>query len=246
MMWVHVQHRSIVDIRRSNAAGRLEGRRRRRPSWRGSAERRWPWCLRRCRPSVGRRRWRRTIRLPGLGGWCGPVEMRPCRGPGAQPARGPLREPAHQGRPAERPRGLGATVHRLRLGGGRSLDLAQLDTLWGWIHDPQHEVHALLVVDDEHGDVGLAHDRPLGRPITASTGCFLDDRYVAEHARGTGAVDALLTALRGIGAATYDLSVDQRSFATRGWGGPGCRSSASIVSSGRDRLRLSPSPPAQR
>lgn len=84
------------------------------------------------------------------------------------------------------------------LGGGRPLEPSRLDTVWGWIQDPQHEVQALLAVDGEHGAVGLAHYRPFARPITASTGCFLDDLYVADQARGCGVVDELLTALRGV------------------------------------------------
>ena len=73
--------------------------------------------------------------------------------------------------------------------------------MWGWVQGPQHEVQALLAVDDEKGVIGLAHYRPFARPITATTGCFLDDLYVSEAARGTGVVNDLLAALQAICAA---------------------------------------------
>ena len=67
---------------------------------------------------------------------------------------------------------------------------------WRWLRDPTHPVEG-LVVEDQHGWVaGLAHVRPFPRPLSASTGGFLDDLYVDEPARGTGAVDALMEALR--------------------------------------------------
>src|SRR5690348_12271013 len=65
----------------------------------------------------------------------------------------------------------------------------QAETVWQWIHDPQHEVRALVVREDGAGPVGLAHYRPFARPLRASTGCFLDDLFVATTHRGSGAVD---------------------------------------------------------
>ena len=44
--------------------------------------------------------------------------------------------------------------------------------------------------------VALAQYRTFARPLTASTGCYLDDLYVDPAACGTGAVDALLAELR--------------------------------------------------
>jgi RimJ/RimL family protein N-acetyltransferase len=73
---------------------------------------------------------------------------------------------------------------------------AQAATVWSWINDPDHEVRALVVRDDAGVPVGLAHYRPFARPLRASTGCFLDDLLVDPAHRGTGAVDALLAALR--------------------------------------------------
>ena len=76
----------------------------------------------------------------------------------------------------------------------------QAATVWTWIHDPHHEVNALLVRRPDGAPVGLAHYRPFARPLRASTGCFLDDLFVAGAHRGSGAVDALLTELRRIAA----------------------------------------------
>lgn len=77
----------------------------------------------------------------------------------------------------------------------------QAATVWKWIHDPHHEVRALVVREDSQAPVGLAHYRPFARPLRASTGCFLDDLFVAATHRGHGAVDALLAELRRISAA---------------------------------------------
>ena len=82
---------------------------------------------------------------------------------------------------------------------------AQAATVWSWIHDPQHEVRALVVRQGDDAPVGLAHYRTFARPLRASTGCFLDDLFVAKEHRGSGAVDALLAELRRIAAAEgYD------------------------------------------
>ena len=48
---------------------------------------------------------------------------------------------------------------------------------------------------------GIAHFRPFARPLAASTGCYLDDLFVDPQARGSGAVDALLTELRRVALA---------------------------------------------
>ena len=77
----------------------------------------------------------------------------------------------------------------------------QAARVWSWIHDPDHEVRALVVRQEGGDPVGLAHYRPFARPLRACTGCFLDDLFVAAEHRGSGAVDALLAELRRIAAA---------------------------------------------
>jgi ribosomal protein S18 acetylase RimI-like enzyme len=77
---------------------------------------------------------------------------------------------------------------------------ADRDVVWSWIHDPMREVGCLVAERD--GRIGgIAHYRPFARPLAASTGCYLDDLFVDPEARGSGAVDALLTALRRVALA---------------------------------------------
>ncbi|MER8047799.1 GNAT family N-acetyltransferase [Streptomyces sp. NPDC094032] len=74
------------------------------------------------------------------------------------------------------------------------------ERVWSWIHDAGHEVNALVAEDVDGRLIGLAHYRPFARPLSATTGCFLDDLFVAPESRGSGAADRLLEALRGIAA----------------------------------------------
>jgi GNAT superfamily N-acetyltransferase len=67
-------------------------------------------------------------------------------------------------------------------------------TVWGWLHDPAHQTRG-LVAEEEGRLIGLAHFRPFARPLSASTGGFLDDLFVDPAARGSGAADALIAAL---------------------------------------------------
>ena len=66
-------------------------------------------------------------------------------------------------------------------------------TVWGWLHDPAHQTRG-LVAEEEGRLIGLAHFRPFARPLSASTGGFLDDLFVDPAARGSGAADALIAA----------------------------------------------------
>jgi ribosomal protein S18 acetylase RimI-like enzyme len=72
------------------------------------------------------------------------------------------------------------------------------DRVWGWIMDPEHEVEA-FVAEGERGLVGLAHFRAFARPLSATTGGFLDDLFVAPEARGSGAAEALIRAVAEVG-----------------------------------------------
>ncbi|CAA9550285.1 MAG: Acetyltransferase [uncultured Thermomicrobiales bacterium] len=73
---------------------------------------------------------------------------------------------------------------------------AARDLVWGWIHDPHHEVSALLLLDEGGSPVGLAHYRPFARPLAAGRGCYLEDLYVDPAHRGGGGASALLAELR--------------------------------------------------
>lgn len=67
--------------------------------------------------------------------------------------------------------------------------------VWDWIMDAGHEVDG-LVADADGTLIGFAHTRPFARPLASTTGLFLDDLFVAESARGTGAAQALIEAVR--------------------------------------------------
>jgi len=77
---------------------------------------------------------------------------------------------------------------------GRELGDAQLDVVWGWLHDPAHEVEGLLAVDGEQL-VGFAHFRRMPSPLRAADVGFLDDLFVDPKARGGRVGEALLDAL---------------------------------------------------
>jgi GNAT superfamily N-acetyltransferase len=76
---------------------------------------------------------------------------------------------------------------------------AMRETVWSWLMDPDHESKALVAVDPQGTVIGLAHYRPFARPLSATTGGFLDDLFVDPAARGSGAADALLQALAELG-----------------------------------------------
>ena len=72
--------------------------------------------------------------------------------------------------------------------------------VWSWVHDPAHEVEALVAEAQEDGrTVGLAHFRAFARPLSASTGGFLDDLFVDPAFRGGRVADALIERIAAIG-----------------------------------------------
>lgn len=74
-----------------------------------------------------------------------------------------------------------------------------LETVWGWLHDPDHEVNGLIARAEGEGEggalLGLTHYRRFARPLRAGTGIFLDDVFVAPEARGGKVGEALMTAV---------------------------------------------------
>ena len=68
-------------------------------------------------------------------------------------------------------------------------------TVWGWIHDPKHEVECLVAKTADGRLVGLAHFRAMARPLAGRVGGFLDDLFVSPEMRGTGIAEALLARL---------------------------------------------------
>ncbi|MFF4604466.1 GNAT family N-acetyltransferase [Streptomyces sp. NPDC001339] len=78
---------------------------------------------------------------------------------------------------------------------GTDMPDERAERVWSWIQDPGHEVNCLVVRDAHGNPVGLAHYRPFARPLTGTTGGFLDDLFVDPSLRGHGAADALLARL---------------------------------------------------
>jgi len=77
------------------------------------------------------------------------------------------------------------------------------DTVWEWLQDDNKEVSG-LVAENTKGKflggklLGLAHFRPFARPLSATTGAFLDDLFVMPEARGQGVADALINHIKAI------------------------------------------------
>jgi GNAT superfamily N-acetyltransferase len=69
------------------------------------------------------------------------------------------------------------------------------DRVWSWIHDPAHETNGFVAEDAEGRAVGLAHVRAFARPLSATTGGYLDDLFVDPQMRGQRVADALIEAL---------------------------------------------------
>lgn len=69
-----------------------------------------------------------------------------------------------------------------------------IDGVWAWLMDARHPLTAFVAEID--GEVrGVAHVREQPDTFTAGPGWFLDDLYVDEELRGTGAGTALLDAV---------------------------------------------------
>jgi GNAT superfamily N-acetyltransferase len=69
------------------------------------------------------------------------------------------------------------------------------ERVWGWLHDPAHELDGVIANDASGRGIGLAHYRPFARPLAASYGGFLDDLYVAPDWRGRNVAEALVAAV---------------------------------------------------
>lgn len=71
----------------------------------------------------------------------------------------------------------------------------QRHKVWSWIE--AGTIHCLLAVPAPDGRaVGLAHVRPCPSPLRGKLNGYLDDLFVAPESRGTGAFEALFTAIR--------------------------------------------------
>lgn len=77
---------------------------------------------------------------------------------------------------------------------------AMRETVWGWLMNAGHGTEG-LVAERDGKLIGIAHFRAFARPLSASTGGFLDDLFVGPDARGSGAAEALLKELEALGRA---------------------------------------------
>lgn len=73
-------------------------------------------------------------------------------------------------------------------------------TVWAWLGGSSHPMEALIAREDGQA-VGLAHYRPMPRPLRGAEIGFLDDLFVDPNCRGSGVGKKLLLALKSIAEA---------------------------------------------
>jgi GNAT superfamily N-acetyltransferase len=81
---------------------------------------------------------------------------------------------------------------------GVASDESHRDLVWSWLQDPSHPSHGLGCVDEGGALIGIAHYRAFPRPLSGTTGCYLDDLFVSPAARGQGVARSLLAELAGL------------------------------------------------
>ena len=65
-------------------------------------------------------------------------------------------------------------------------------TVWSWIIDKNHPLEGAVALNDDNEMIGFVHYREVPNTLTADRGLFLDDLFVAEDARRSGAARALI------------------------------------------------------
>ena len=81
-----------------------------------------------------------------------------------------------------------------------SMNMVILDTLWGWIHDENHDVSGICY-ELEGKIVGIAHYRSMPRPIKGQYIGFLDDLFVEPEFRGQQIAQKLISHLKSLSKA---------------------------------------------
>ena len=71
--------------------------------------------------------------------------------------------------------------------------------VWAWLHNPDHEVKGFIAVSEDGSLIGIAHYRAFARPLSATSGGFLDDLFVSPSARGNEVGKKLIEAVIKIG-----------------------------------------------
>ena len=72
-----------------------------------------------------------------------------------------------------------------------------LQTVWGWLHDKNHEVQG-IVYEIDNNIVALAHYRRMPSPLRGQDIGFLDDLYVDPKYRGQKIGEKLINKIKGI------------------------------------------------
>ena len=72
-----------------------------------------------------------------------------------------------------------------------------LQTVWGWLHNNNHEVNG-IVCEVDNKVVGLAHYRRMPRPLKGQDMGFLDDLFVAPEYRGRKIGEKLINRIKEI------------------------------------------------
>ena len=72
-----------------------------------------------------------------------------------------------------------------------------LQTVWGWLHDKNHEVHG-IVYEIDNNIVALAHYRRMPSPLRGQDIGFLDDLYVDPKNRGQKIGEKLINKIKEI------------------------------------------------
>ncbi len=79
--------------------------------------------------------------------------------------------------------------------GGLALSDEQIERVWSWVTTDSGQTRCLLAFQGD-APVGLIHFRQFERPITASTGLWIDDLYVQPSSRGRGIAGELIDTVR--------------------------------------------------
>src|SRR5690606_19067537 len=74
---------------------------------------------------------------------------------------------------------------------GMEHDERVIETVWGWLMDPAHELVGHVAVR-EGRPVAIAHWRLFARPSRGATAIFLDDLFTDPDQRGTGVGSTLI------------------------------------------------------
>jgi GNAT superfamily N-acetyltransferase len=78
------------------------------------------------------------------------------------------------------------------------LPRAVTDTTWKRFHDPAEPMQCLVAEDDDGALIGFTHIVFHRGTWAIGDFCYLEDLFVAEHARGRGAARALIEAVYGL------------------------------------------------